>query len=289
MERGVGELIDELGPRLVVELSAVRVISAAGVTALLQLRRRCLDAGGSFALRNPSGAVVDLLERVALSELFAAEAGPARRPVDRDDLFVRAPAVLDAESSFARRLGETASDCNVNIDTSLVTTCTAAGLRLLVDIADEIEHRGGSVTLRGPSDVMIAGSPRPRARRHVRDRSLRLTPGAALTRPGPSLSRRNTGPTRRAPEAMRFGVVPGTYTCTGWPLPRPRTGPTRRIGDRACSVAVTATSRFSPDCRRGVSRHSPDEPLRPPQPERPAPPWLLQTSSSTCSPTSHGT
>jgi anti-anti-sigma factor len=178
LERTLVRVVDEEGPSLVLDLSAVQTISAAGITALLRLRRHCHDRAGSFVVRDPSDAVVDLLDRVALFDLLVERRAPLAPPVtstppstgtsrrraemdrrhrrvERDDLFVQAPATMDGSEPFARLLDEIADDCNLHLDVSQVARCTDDGLRLLVDVADRVEGVGGSVRLRGPSEVLL--------------------------------------------------------------------------------------------------------------------------------------
>jgi anti-anti-sigma factor len=58
---------------LVIDTSAVTFIDSSGLAFLLQLHAVAADAGRAVELRDPSGAVVDLLALVGLDTLF----GPA--------------------------------------------------------------------------------------------------------------------------------------------------------------------------------------------------------------------
>ncbi len=58
---------------LVIDTSAVTFIDSSGLAFLLQLHGVAADAGRSIVLRDPSGAVVDLLALVGLDGMFAAE------------------------------------------------------------------------------------------------------------------------------------------------------------------------------------------------------------------------
>jgi anti-anti-sigma factor len=60
------------GP-LVIDTSAVTFIDSSGMAFLLQLHGVATDAGRSVDLRDPSGAVVDLLALVGLDTLFRPE------------------------------------------------------------------------------------------------------------------------------------------------------------------------------------------------------------------------
>lgn len=61
------------GP-IVIDTSAVTFIDSSGLAFLLQLHGVAADAGRTVVLRDPSGAVVDLLALVGLDGMFAAEA-----------------------------------------------------------------------------------------------------------------------------------------------------------------------------------------------------------------------
>jgi anti-sigma B factor antagonist len=58
---------------IVVDTSAVTFIDSSGLAFLLQLHAVAADAGRGVVLRDPSGAVVDLLALVGLDGMFAAE------------------------------------------------------------------------------------------------------------------------------------------------------------------------------------------------------------------------
>ena len=57
------------GP-VVLDTSAVTFIDSSGLAFLLQLQGVASDAGRPVVLRDPSGAVVDLLSLVGLDTLF---------------------------------------------------------------------------------------------------------------------------------------------------------------------------------------------------------------------------
>jgi len=56
---------------LVIDTSEVTFIDSSGLAFLLQLQGVATDAGRAVSLRDPSGAVVDLLALVGLDNLFA--------------------------------------------------------------------------------------------------------------------------------------------------------------------------------------------------------------------------
>jgi anti-sigma B factor antagonist len=60
------------GP-LVIDTSEVRFIDSSGMAFLLQLHGVASDAGRPVVLRDPSGAVTDLLALVGLDTLFRPE------------------------------------------------------------------------------------------------------------------------------------------------------------------------------------------------------------------------
>lgn len=63
------------GP-VVVDTSAVTFIDSSGLAFLLQLQAVLTDAGRDLRLRDPSGAVLDLLALVGLDTLFVTERTP---------------------------------------------------------------------------------------------------------------------------------------------------------------------------------------------------------------------
>jgi anti-anti-sigma factor len=56
---------------LVIDTSAVTFIDSSGLAFLLQLKAVATDAGRPVLLRDPSGAVVDLLALVGLDTMFS--------------------------------------------------------------------------------------------------------------------------------------------------------------------------------------------------------------------------
>ena len=56
--------LGDSGLRLIVDLAGVSFIDLHGVRALARASDACIDSGGSFALRSPSGAVIRALSLV---------------------------------------------------------------------------------------------------------------------------------------------------------------------------------------------------------------------------------
>ncbi len=62
--------VADVPSKLVVDLTGVTFINAGGISALLRMRRRWQDAGGSFALRGARGIVRRVLEITDLEFLW---------------------------------------------------------------------------------------------------------------------------------------------------------------------------------------------------------------------------
>ncbi|WP_168714013.1 STAS domain-containing protein [Streptomyces sp. A1136] len=71
----------EVNPRLVLDVSAVTFCDSSGLSALVQLRRRALDAGGSVVLTGVPGHLRRLLEISGLGPVLLGDGGAeAERP-----------------------------------------------------------------------------------------------------------------------------------------------------------------------------------------------------------------
>src|SRR5687768_10024340 len=62
-----------LQPRIVVDASQVTFIDSTGTQALILANRRCIDAGGSFFIRSPSGPVAQVLQITGLDRVFTVD------------------------------------------------------------------------------------------------------------------------------------------------------------------------------------------------------------------------
>lgn len=73
--------------RVVVDMRGVTFIDSTAIGALVGVQRSLGERGGMIVLRNPSHAVVRLLELTALDRLFEIEAAPDDHAQydDRDD------------------------------------------------------------------------------------------------------------------------------------------------------------------------------------------------------------
>lgn len=76
----------EVNPRLVLDVSAVTFCDSSGLSALVQLRRLALDAGGSVVLTSVPGHLMRLLEISGLGPVFLGDgaAEPERPGGPRD-------------------------------------------------------------------------------------------------------------------------------------------------------------------------------------------------------------
>ena len=73
--RDVFELACEQGSRLVVDLSGVKFINGAGVTALVAAANHARSGGGTFTLRRPSPITTKVLRILGLEEALCRPAG----------------------------------------------------------------------------------------------------------------------------------------------------------------------------------------------------------------------
>ncbi|MGW7101746.1 STAS domain-containing protein [Streptomyces sp. NPDC054838] len=72
-------------PRLVLDASGVTFCDSSGLSALVQLRRQAVEAGGSVVLTNVPAHLLRLLEISGLGPVFhgdGADESPAHRPLD---------------------------------------------------------------------------------------------------------------------------------------------------------------------------------------------------------------
>jgi anti-sigma B factor antagonist len=74
--------LDGLGAHPVIRCTGCSFIDSAGVTALLRLRRRVMEIGGTVTLADPSPAVRRVLEVAGLVDVFRVVDAPTEAPTD---------------------------------------------------------------------------------------------------------------------------------------------------------------------------------------------------------------
>jgi anti-sigma B factor antagonist len=70
----VGRMLDEPKPRVILDLSRVKMITSAGLSVLVQLTARSNSQGGRLKLAAPSPFVMGVFETTKLSRFFDVHA-----------------------------------------------------------------------------------------------------------------------------------------------------------------------------------------------------------------------